>query len=516
MLLGLMVRHRERARSASTGPSARPNVANQPVLPQAHSRSQQHQQKRRFSDNSHAISMLPRSPTDPEEFHNNPEEHELESKRFKPAPAHQPLFIPQKQWEDPIVAQYANADPAEFTAEPYSPTQEEIEAPYDPADVMDVIGEVSKVKGLRSSDESGIDESMQNPSVLTSLLQEGGQKLSASEIADAASDVTANLLTAFSSKPDLTEQQQLLIKLTQQVEDAKKALLDRQIASLQSEIEKATSDSDFSPGHAAMPQPRQPVAAIGAGQHETLEGVTDDQLGSPQIRRAPADSSTAVVEVGDDQGGATPTKDEQESKTVKSQPAISDRSALDFIQSALFDSKAIPPSDPNTTASVPPPISRTTAIPSTEPAPPFQGAYEPEYTPPSTAPAYNPTYNYNHYTPTQPTSQVEEYQPTEQPDWTVNRDYGHGKPGYDNGNEPYAPQEYNPGHHEPQFQQYNNPQGYGNYNRGNEPASGGEGQGFNNWGQRYEGRDPRGHRNDRRGPNKDQNWRGQNRDFNRY
>ena len=67
-------------------------------------------------------------------------------------------------------------------------------------------------------------------------------ELNATDIASAASDVTENLLTAFSTKPNLTEQQQLLIKLTQQVEDAKKELLDRQIASLQSEIEKAATD----------------------------------------------------------------------------------------------------------------------------------------------------------------------------------------------------------------------------------------------------------------------------------
>ena len=67
-------------------------------------------------------------------------------------------------------------------------------------------------------------------------------ELNANDIAHAASDVTENLLTAFSSKPNLTEQQQLLIKLTKQVEDAKKALLDRQIASLQSEIDKAATE----------------------------------------------------------------------------------------------------------------------------------------------------------------------------------------------------------------------------------------------------------------------------------
>ena len=52
--------------------------------------------------------------------------------------------IPETQISDPIVAQYANADPTELVEEPYSPTREEAEAPYDPSDVMDDIGEVRR------------------------------------------------------------------------------------------------------------------------------------------------------------------------------------------------------------------------------------------------------------------------------------------------------------------------------------------------------------------------------------
>ena len=80
-------------------------------------------------------------------------------------------------------------------------------------------------------------------------------ELNANDIAHAASDVTENLLTAFSSKPNLTEQQQLLIKLTKQVEDAKKALLDRQIASLQSEIDKAATEITIASGPGKIHSP---------------------------------------------------------------------------------------------------------------------------------------------------------------------------------------------------------------------------------------------------------------------
>ena len=63
---------------------------------------------------------------------------------YDPKRAKQEQAIPEAQIEDPIVAQYANADPTELAEEPYSPTREEREAPYDPSDVMDDIGERRK------------------------------------------------------------------------------------------------------------------------------------------------------------------------------------------------------------------------------------------------------------------------------------------------------------------------------------------------------------------------------------
>ncbi|XP_038051591.1 death-inducer obliterator 1-like [Patiria miniata] len=538
MLLGLMVRHRDRARSASLGQPPRQSTSHHHHDPHQQPKPQPSQQKRRLSD-THALSMMPHSPTDPEEFLNNPEDHGFEPKRFRPS--QEPLFIPEKQLMDPIVAQYANADPTELTAEPYSPTQEEIEAPYDPADVLDVIGEVSKPKGQASGDESGKEASMQSPSKLTSLLQESAQNMSASEIANAASDVTANLLTAFSSKPDLTEQQQLLIKLTQQVEDAKKALLDRQIASLQSEIDRATSDSDFSPGHSSVSTPRQPITVVGGAtsQLQVPEGPVDDQQGSPQIRRAPADSSTAIV---DDQGGATPTKDEPQSKDVEPKsepiPTKKDRSALDFIQAKLFEPKAIPSVSSKISAPTPPPISRIPIInvPESEPSPPFQGTYEPEFTPPATTPTYNPaSYSYDQsqqqsapfgeqpynpdpaYNPAQPTSPVEEYPPKEEPKWTGTRDYDHGKPGPSVS--AYPQEDYNRypygGNQDVDYRQYEyGQQSFGDrpydaYNRDyNDPNSRGRGHDWGHRGEQRGDRDARGY-----GEGKEQDWRYQTRDY---
>ncbi|XP_022106241.1 death-inducer obliterator 1-like isoform X2 [Acanthaster planci] len=539
MLLGLLVRHRERARSASLGHTPRSSISHHDS--QLHPKPQPppQQQKRRLSD-THTLSTASRSPTDPEEFLNNPEEHGFGPKRFRPS--QEPLLIPKKQLMDPIVAQYANADPTELTAEPYSPTQEEIEAPYDPADVLDVIGEVPKAKGQTSGEESSKEGSMQSPTKLTSLLQESGQSMSASEIANAASDVTANLLTAFSSKPNLTEQQQLLIKLTQQVEDAKKALLDRQIASLQSEIEKATSDSDFSPGHSSVSTPRQPIAVVGGStsQLQVPEGTAEDQTGSPQIRRAPADSSTAAA---DDQGGATPTKDEPESKDAetKAEPGSTnqDRSALDFIQATLFEPKTIPSVTAKVSTPTPPPIGRIPIINVTdkEPSPPFQGSYEPKFTPPPTAPTYNPSpYGYDQgqqrapfgeqlynpdqsYNPSHPASPVEEYQPIEEPKWQGTRDYDHGQPGPSGTT--YSRQDYDPypysgdidyrPHSHGQQEPYADRQGYDSYGRDYNPHNRGRGHG---WGQRDENQDSRGYSKGRSYDNgREQEWRHQTRDY---
>ncbi len=72
-----------------------------------------------------------------------------EAKRAKQEPA-----IPETHMDDPIVAQYAHADPTELVEEPYSPSREEREAPYDPSDVMDDIGEVRRSNIANTSKET--------------------------------------------------------------------------------------------------------------------------------------------------------------------------------------------------------------------------------------------------------------------------------------------------------------------------------------------------------------------------
>ena len=118
--LGLIVRHKERMRSASMGHmpvSERSALPGGPTHPAP--------LKRHMSQPAPSSGGTPPLPdwTEPG----------YDAKRAK-----QEQSIPEAI-EDPIVAQYANADPTELTEEPYSPTREEREAPYDPSDVMDDI-----------------------------------------------------------------------------------------------------------------------------------------------------------------------------------------------------------------------------------------------------------------------------------------------------------------------------------------------------------------------------------------
>ncbi|XP_071481401.1 uncharacterized protein [Diadema antillarum] len=197
------------------------------------------------------------------------------------------VYVPETQLVDPIVAQYANADPKQLEVEleePYSPTIEEREAPYDPSDPADdwsagrsmppsaVIPEPAEPPATTAATIPGLEVTISKDepaqSSVTNTAEPQKSDVRPSDIASVAADASQNLLSAFSEQTGLSEQQQLLIQLTKQVEEAKKALLDRQIESLQSEINKA------------------------AGKKSDAEESADDAGTSPDVRLAPADSST--------------------------------------------------------------------------------------------------------------------------------------------------------------------------------------------------------------------------------
>ncbi|XP_033126853.1 PHD finger protein 3-like isoform X2 [Anneissia japonica] len=151
-------------------------------------------------------------------------------------------FMQGKQMEDPIVAEYTCADRSkllEDVVEAYSPSQEEREAPYDPSDVLDDFPQPV----VKNTPEPLVDTT-EGSGKFNALLKNVAQTLPQIGAADTVpSEVKSNLLKTFDSDSSMTEQQQLLIRLTKQVEDAKKALLDKQIESLQSKINKTVSDA---------------------------------------------------------------------------------------------------------------------------------------------------------------------------------------------------------------------------------------------------------------------------------
>ena len=227
------------------------------------------------------------------------------------------MYVSESQLVDPIVAQYANADPKQLEVEmeePYSPTTEEREAPYDPSDPTDdwmvgrsmpisaVIPEPAIPSATKSFEEVGGREEVGGS--LEVGKQPAESNVQPSDIT-AASDASEDLLSAFSSQDGLSEQQQLLIQLTKQVEEAKKALLDRQIESLQSEINKATNK-------------------LGKGDESQSDDAGTDAGTSPDVRLAPADSSTMTPkdDVPSTPGGAQSEATGQATDTPLSPPPV--------------------------------------------------------------------------------------------------------------------------------------------------------------------------------------------------
>ncbi|PIK35600.1 putative death-inducer obliterator 1 isoform X2 [Apostichopus japonicus] len=137
-------------------------------------------------------------------------------------------YVPEGQMSDPIVAQYGNVDPSkmkEEEIEPYSPSQEE-RRPLRPHR-QQYQGD-SQSTSQDTPDVDKLNQLLEN--VSGNITDIGVTEIATA--ADAASNLTQNLLSSLGDS-DLSEQQQLLIQLTRQVEEAKKALLDKQIESLQ-------------------------------------------------------------------------------------------------------------------------------------------------------------------------------------------------------------------------------------------------------------------------------------------
>ncbi|XP_071810985.1 uncharacterized protein [Apostichopus japonicus] len=288
MLLGLIIIHKDKTRNTS-------QISPTQVQPR---------QQKLNKEAVHAGSKRPL----PESSAKTAAKKDEEEKRYLPpvvkrVKSTDAEYVPEGQMSDPIVAQYGNVDPSkmkEEEIEPYSPSQEEREAPYDPTDVLDDLAEgnvqkASKDGGDEPYSPTNPSEQYQGDSQSTSQDTPDVDKLNqllenvsgnitdigVTEIAtaaDAASNLTQNLLSSLGDS-DLSEQQQLLIQLTRQVEEAKKALLDKQIESLQSEISRATNQM-------ASLQHTDPLA----DPQQLVGDPTGEEAG---VLKVPADSSTS-------------------------------------------------------------------------------------------------------------------------------------------------------------------------------------------------------------------------------
>ncbi|XP_041466092.1 death-inducer obliterator 1-like isoform X2 [Lytechinus variegatus] len=275
LMLGVVVRHKDKQRSMSLDAE----VASKPISQTPREPPPVHHVPKRKTHHQPTHDIAPPENT-MSSFHSSvPSMREI-SDMMAPKdsyPKQQEMYVTEDQLVDPIVAQYANADPKELEVEleePYSPTREEREAPYDPSDPTD-----DWQAGRSMPASAVIPEPALYPQVPPVAIQEDKEVVKAddgtesgvkaTDIASVAADASQDILSSFSDQSGLSEQQQLLIQLTKQVEEAKRALLDRQIESLQSEINKAT------------------------GKLGKTDEQTSDEAGtSPDVRLAQADSST--------------------------------------------------------------------------------------------------------------------------------------------------------------------------------------------------------------------------------
>ncbi|XP_077990047.1 uncharacterized protein LOC144444491 [Glandiceps talaboti] len=361
MLLGVIIRQKRHRHSL---PSHDPTHVSPRKTKRHHSVDFESAQirKRRFTDEESMESKSPPLSSVIEECVLKEKEEDIHRKAQRAS--QKSVFISEEQYNDPIVRQYANADPSTLVAAaseieeaPYSPGQEyqaEEEAkPYDPTD--DVMGEVSDNDLADDDDDiSDIMDDTESPLInpdsgsVSAVTQSGivggasGQILTGVSFSSAASQSSAGMtsdseteLKPLSVDPKLSEQQQKLDSLAKELELAKKALLETQIQNLQVDISRTSNTLATVASQALDPKDEGTVAGASSGSELPTESHDTDKTVTP---------TTSVVKSAESSsescGPGTDTKaDTSEDDTPITIPGLGFETSTSSIPSFLSPSQ---------------------------------------------------------------------------------------------------------------------------------------------------------------------------------